>query len=283
MDPSSNPTNAPIDQLPTCIWWIIAHHLSIEDLARLRLLSRQIAHELHIPYLDRKFESITIDATAPQPTHPIWVRQKQDVCLAVRSLTLQGHLDFTGGNGKHFAFKLATPDKHYAPLASIASFTNLQRLDIAMVTAEWFARDFPINNLSTILATNGIKIRDLRLTRVDLSVNELAQFLDAFNGSIKELSLHLDQCAMGEGLELIRVLAAMQLQKLDLQHFGRWSLSLPRCNKLFPKNRHAKQGSYVMREDIFSAHGQGAVGAGLNRIVEWWEAGNLRKRYGRGL
>ncbi|KAK5715712.1 hypothetical protein LTR17_016700 [Elasticomyces elasticus] len=275
MDPSSNQTKAPIHQLPTCIWWMVAHLLSVEDLAKLRLLSRQVAHEVYLPYLERKFKSMTIDATVPQSAHPIWVRAKKDVCMAVRSLALKGHLEVTPGNNKPFGLGPAAPDKHYAPFASIASFVNLQRLDIDRVNTEWLTRYFPPDKLSTILATNGSKIRDLRLTKVSLSVSQLAQLLDAFNGSIRELSLDLDRCAMGEELELVRALGAMKLLKLDLQHLGVRLWGLPRCSKLFPKNGHTKQGSFVMRGDNLSAHGQGAVAAGLERIVKWWEAGSL--------
>ncbi|KAK5688879.1 hypothetical protein LTS10_000858 [Elasticomyces elasticus] len=263
----------PIDKLSTCLWWAIARDLSRQDLSSLRCVSRQVQHELRMPYLERNFKHIFIDARAP-PKHPVWAREEEDAPAAVRSLALRGHLYVTGGQAKPH-FKFTAIHVHYAPITSIASFVNLRKLDIDMVNAEWLARFLPNDDLGRVLAANGDKIRELRLTRVLLSVNEIVQLLYAFHGSIEELSLHLDRCPTDERLELIRALAAMQLRKLDLRYFGDWRFGMPRCSKLIPGSGHTKQGSYVILGESFSGQGQGAVAAGLERVVKWWEAGNL--------
>ncbi|KAK3626555.1 hypothetical protein LTR56_019725 [Elasticomyces elasticus] len=251
--------NSPIiHRLPTSVWWAIAKDLSTKNLSRLRLVSRRIEHELYQPYLERRFTSITINATAQQKRkHALQERDPEGTNAVVRSLTLIGHLkavehrsrcpECNGGRitraewENHFRHhhvplhKSAPPVLTqiaigYAPLASIASFANLHKLKICGVSTEWLEGYFPITDLANVVSKQSIKMKELELNDINLDIKDLAKLLAAFNGSLEKLSLRFElyqgeSRMTGKWVDLFRALESLKLRALDFvfQHGGtRW-------------------------------------------------------------
>ncbi|KAK4891775.1 hypothetical protein LTR27_009627 [Elasticomyces elasticus] len=305
-DPKNN--SPIIHQLPTSVWWAIAKDLSVKNLSRLRLVSHRIEHELYQPYLERRFTSITINATTRQKRkHALQERDPEGTNAVVRSLTLIGHLkarcpECNGGRvpkaelenhfrHHHVPMHEPTPPvltviaKGYAPLASIASYANLHTLKICSVSAEWLEGYFPVTELANIVVKQSIKVKELELNDINLDVKDLAKLLAALGGSLEKLSLRFELYQgqgrmVGKWVELFRALESLKLRALDFvfRHGGkRWHNAPGRALYDEPSLPHCnkwlgKKETYVLRACTFTATGGMAVDAGLHRVIQWFES-----------
>ncbi|KAK5715711.1 hypothetical protein LTR17_016699 [Elasticomyces elasticus] len=275
-------TKAPIERLPTDVWWQLAKLISLKDLSNLRLVSRGVEHEIHQPYIDRRFHHITINALHPRAKHPIMEREPDKVCAAVRALTISHHFQFYFPGSGDGPIPKTCQDEAYAPLRSLGSFTNLKSLVIWGIFPEWLDNHFSVSDLRTVLATNSIKIRELELNEVDsMPVEDLKSLIMAFGDSVKKLSLY---CARKtQWLEMFQMLRTLRLLNLKIEfeegmenhasrpgHARLYEPSFPRCKKWVGRRRREER--LVMRHRSLEATGRMAVEAGLKKAIRWWEA-----------
>ncbi|KAK5688880.1 hypothetical protein LTS10_000859 [Elasticomyces elasticus] len=275
-------TKSPIEQLPTDVWWQLAKLISLKDLSNLRLVSRRVEHEIHQPYIDRRFHHITINALYPRAKHPIMEREPNKVCAAVRALTISHHFQFYFPNSGDGPIPKTCQDEAYAPLRSLCSFTNLKSLVIWGVFPEWLDNHFPISGLRNVLATNSIKIRELELNEIDsMPVEDLKSVITAFGDSVRKLSLYFARDY--QWLELFQMLRTLRLPNLRIEfeegdenrasrpgHARLYEPSFPRCKKWVGRRRRGER--LVMRYHSLEATGRMAVEAGLKKAIQWWEA-----------
>ncbi|KAK4951431.1 hypothetical protein LTR10_010405 [Elasticomyces elasticus] len=276
-------TKAPVERLPTDVWWQLAKLISLKDLSHLRLVSRRVEHEIHQPYIDQRFQTVTIDALHPRNKHPIWQQEPEKVCAAVRSLIITNQLQMVrdGQWTKEPVTPNTCKDESYAPLTSLASFANLKTLCIGGVFHDWLDQHFAIDAVKHVVAAKRIQIKHLELVYIKLDVGELGKLIAAFGHSVQKLVLDISR---GEDwLDLFRMLRTRKLHGLEIEflagrevlsrrpgHARRHEPSFPRCRKWVGGKRRRER--YVMSDGDFVASGKKAVEAGLKRAIQWWEA-----------
>ncbi|KAK5697319.1 hypothetical protein LTR97_007456 [Elasticomyces elasticus] len=261
-------TKAPIERLPTDVWWQLAKLISLKDLSNLRLVSRRVEHEIHQPYIDQRFQTVTIDALHPRNKHPIWQQEPEKM---VRD----------GQWTKEPVTPNTCKDESYAPLTSLASFANLKTLCIGGVFHDWLDQHFAIDAVKHVVAAKRIKIKHLELVYIKLDVGELEKLIAAFGPSVQKLVLDISRGK--DWLDLFRMLRTRKLHSLEIEflagrevlsrrpgHARRHEPSFPRCRKWV--GRKHRRERYVMSDGDFVASGKKAVEAGLKRAIQWWEA-----------
>ncbi|KAK5715438.1 hypothetical protein LTR15_010082 [Elasticomyces elasticus] len=270
-----------ITVLPTCIWWKVAAQLPLRDLHSLRLVSRQVEHEVHTQYLERLFEVVelypTSNSARSMQSHPLWASERH---AAVRSLTMQSHLEFKLDRVDDCRLEITPPGgERRDPMATIGGYPNLRTLKISGVDTQWLSQRLPVDTLKAAIAARSVSLATLEVDNIVLGTEDLVQLLHAFGHDLTALSLKSLRLLDGRWVDLFRTLQAMALRRLYLEikedvvgpEYKPYHC-LPRTSKWLSRTELYLIRSYKHGTESFQGIGRAAVQAGLQGIIEVWEA-----------
>ncbi|KAK5715713.1 hypothetical protein LTR17_016701 [Elasticomyces elasticus] len=276
-----------INQLATCTWWEIAKYLPLRDLHSLRLTSRQVEHEIHFPVLERTFRSVTIDASPEahiyNEDYLLWEKEERAIRGAVQSLEMKGlhRLDHEVAESYRWADtlppKLLPVGPNVCLPTTIGSFPKLKTLSVEHLNAELLSRHFEANALTSMLITQNIRVNDLELVHLRLGVDDVMQLLNASQDTVTNLSLTFDCLTSGKWVDLLSALKSLALETITISDF---SVRLPQSGHddgrrhFFPHINKwlSRTELYHCRAGCLTAQGKVAVDAGLQLMIDTWEA-----------